>query len=392
MRDTIRLGRVAGIRVGLNWSLLVMVALVAVALSNGRFALELLGYSSVAYGYTSGAYAVAGIATAVGLLLGVLLHELAHALVARRVGLTVDGITLSWMGGVTRIQGDASRPRDELVVAGVGPLTSAAFGGVLWLLRLVFEAGGAGALVVAALGWLALINLLLAVFNMLPAAPLDGGRVLHAAIWGVSGDRWRASRASSTAGVVLGAVVVAAGFIVTVRSGNLPQGLLIGIIGWWILGSARIEATSAQIHHALDGVRVGDIMRPVGAAPGWITVRAFADSYAASRPGWVWLLSNWNNEGYDGVLLGDSLASVPFPQWDLVRPVDVALPISATTGASPEEGALTVLARLSDKKVILVVDGGRTVGSVLPSDVEALVRMGGKGPVPSRGWSLIHQK
>jgi Zn-dependent protease len=385
MRDSIHLGRVAGIRVGLNWSLLVMVAVVALGLSNDRFALEVPGY-------TSGAYAVAGIVTAFGLLLGVLLHELAHALVARRVGLEVDGITLTWMGGMTRIQGDASRPREELLVAGVGPLTSAVFGGVLLLLRLAFEAGGAGSLVLAATAWLAVINLFLAVFNMLPAAPLDGGRVLHAVVWGVTGDRWRASRAASTAGVILGGLIVAAGFVVTVRSQNLLQGLLIGFIGWWLLGSARIEMTSAQIHHALEEVRVGDIMRPVGAAPGWITVRSFADSYAASRPGWVWLLSNWNGDGYNGVLLGDSLAGVPFPQWDLVRPLEVALPISAATGAAPDETALTVLARLSDKKVILVVDHGQTVGAVLPSDIEALVRMGGKGPVPSRGWSLVHQK
>jgi Zn-dependent protease len=385
MRDTIRLGRIAGIQVGLNWSLLVIVGLVAYGLSNNRFALEVPGYSG-------GAYAVAGIATAFGLLLGVLLHELAHALVARRVKLRVDGITLSWMGGVTRIQGDAARPREELLVAGVGPLTSAVLGGLLYLLRFALDAGGGRSLAIAAVGWLALINVGLAVFNMLPAAPLDGGRVLHAVVWGVTGDRWRASRAASTAGVALGALIVAAGFLFTAKYGDLVQGLLIGFIGWWVLGSARMEATAAQIHHALDGVRVGDIMRPVGAAPGWITIRAFADTYAASRPGWVWLLSNWNGEGYNGVLLGDSLAAVPFPQWDLVRPADVALPISDTTGASPDEGALTVLERFSDKRVILVVDGGRTVGAVLPGDVEALVRMGGKGPVPSRGWSLIHQK
>jgi Zn-dependent protease len=381
MRDTIRLGRVGGIRIGLNWSLLVMVAAVALIFSNDRYALDTPGYSG-------GAYALAGAVTAVGLLLGVLLHELAHAVVARRVGLQVDGITLNWMGGMTRIQGDASRPREELLVAGVGPLTSAVFGGVLWLVWLALEAGGAGSLATSTVGWLAAINLFLALFNMLPAAPLDGGRVLHSIMWAVTGDRWRASRAASTAGVALGALLVAAGFVLTTQSGGWARGLLTALVGWWVLGSARTEMVSAQIHRALDGVRVGDIMRPVGAAPGWITVRAFADSYAASRPGWVWLLSNWNEQGYNGVLLGDSLAGVPFPQWDVVRPSDVALPISATTGASPDEGALTVLSRLSDKKVILVVEDGRTVGAVLPSDVEALVKMGGKGPVPSRGWSL----
>jgi Zn-dependent protease len=382
MKDSIRLGRIAGVRVGLNWSLLVMVVLVAYALSRNRFALEVPGY-------TGEAYAVAGVATAVGLLLGVLLHEFGHALVARRVGLRVDGITLSWMGGVTRIQDDAARPREELMVAGVGPLTSAAFGGLLWLIRFALEATGGGSLIIAAVGWLAGINFVLAVFNILPAAPLDGGRVLHAVIWGVTGDRWRATRAAGTAGVVLGGLLVAFGFVFTERTDDLFDGLFIGFIGWWLIGSARAEMSVASVHRTLDGVRMSDVMRPVGAAPGWVTVRSFAENYAANHPGWVWLLSNWNGEGYAGVLLGDSLAGVPFPQWDVVRPMDVSMPISATTGASPDEAALPVLARLGDKKVILVVDGDRTVGAVLPSDLEAVVRTGGRGPVPWRGWSLI---
>ena len=381
MRDSIRLGRVAGVRVGLNWSLLVMVALVAYGLSRNRFALEVPGY-------TGGAYAAAGIATAIGLLIGVLLHELSHALVARHFGLPVDGITLSWMGGVTRIQGDATRPREELVVAGVGPLTSAGFGGLLWLMRFAFEAGGVGPLAIAALGWLAGINLVLAVFNILPAAPLDGGRVLHSVIWGATGNRWRATRAAGTAGVALGGLLVAFGFVFTERSGDLFDGLFIGFIGWWLIASARAEMNMASVHRTLDGVRMSDVMRPVGAAPGWVTVRSFADNYATNRPGWVWLLSNWNGEGYGGVLLGDALAAVPFPQWDSVRPIDVSVPISSTAGASPNEAVLPVLARLGEKKVILVVEGGRTVGAVLPVDLEALVKMGGQGPVPWRGWSL----
>ena len=384
MRDSLRLGRIGGIQIGINWSLLVMVALVAYGLSRDRFALEVPGYGS-------GAYAVAGIVTAAGLLLGVLLHELAHAVVARRVGLTVDGITLSWMGGVTRIQGDTARPHEELVVAGVGPLTSAAFGGLLWLVRLALEASHSWTLALAAVKWLAVINLVLAVFNILPAAPLDGGRVLHAVLWRTWHDRWRATRAAAGAGVGLGALILAFGFIFSERTGDVANGLFIGFIGWWLLGSARAEQASAAVHHSLDGVRLADVMRPVGEAPGWITVRAFADQYAASRPGWVWLLSNWDGRGYGGVLVGDSLSAVPVPQWDYARPIDVALPISATAGGDPGEAAIPVLARLGDKKLILVVGDGRTVGAVLPSDIEALVRMGGRGPVPSGGWSLVRR-
>ncbi len=373
MNDSVRLGRIAGVRVGVHWSLLVMVALVAGGLASNRFTTD-------APGHSPGAYALAGFLTAVGLLTGVLLHELGHAVVARRRGLTVDGITLSWMGGVTRIEGDTGSALNELLVAGIGPLTSAAVGGVLWLARIGAGHWGAGNLVLAALEWLAGINILLAVFNILPAAPLDGGRVLHALVWAAGRDRWRATRVAAGTGVLLGGAVVVLGLLISQRS--LYNGLLVGFIGWWVLASARAELGSGAVHRALDGVRMADVMRPVGEAPGWITVRAFVEQYAASRPGWVWLLRDWNG-GYGGVLVGDALAAVPYPHWDLARPLDLALPVDATAGAGPDEDALSVLARTADRQVVFVVGGDRTLGAVLPNDVEALGRLGGR-VVPGR--------
>jgi Zn-dependent protease len=380
MNDTIRLGRLAGVRVGLNWSLLAMVALISYGLADNRFAYDAPGYSGTAYALT-------GALTALMLLFGVLLHELGHAVVARRVGMQVDGITLSWMGGVTRIEGDAHSPGAEFAIAGVGPLVSAAFGGLLWVIRVLVIAGGGDRLAVSALGWLAVINVVLAVFNLLPASPLDGGRVLHSLVWAVTHDRWRATRMAATAGVWLGTAMVGAGFLVLLRGTDPVNGFFITVVGWWLLGSARAERQLGRVRQSLDGIPISQIMRPVGAAPGWITVRAFAETYASGRPGWVWLLERWEG-GYGGVLLGDSVGSVPFPQWDLTRPLDVALPISMATGATPNEDALEVVSRTGGSRVILVVDGGRTVGAVLPADLEALVRVGRRGPVPSTGWTL----
>lgn len=372
MRDSVRLGRIAGVRVGVHWSLLVMVALVAGGLAQNRFSYD-------APGYSTGAYAVAGVLTAVGLLLGVLLHELGHAVVARRRGLGVDGITLSWMGGVTRIEGDTGTWRNELLVAGIGPLISAVVGGLLWLVRLGVGHWGAGGLALGALGWLAWINVVLAVFNILPASPLDGGRVLHAVVWAFGRDRWRATRVAAGTGVALGGAIVVLGLVVTERSQNLYNGLLIGFIGWWLLASARAELGSGAVHRALDGVTVSDVMRPVGEAPGWITIRSFVDQYSAGRPGWVWLLRDWNG-GYAGALVGDAVAAVPYPHWDIARPLDVAVPLALTAGAAPDEDALDVLARTGGRQVIFVVDSasGRTLGAVLPYDVEAVVRSGGR--------------
>lgn len=375
MRDSIRLGRVAGVKVGVHWSLLVVVVLVAAGLADNRFSYD-------APGYSHSAYIVAGVLTALGLLIGVLLHELGHAVVARRRGLSVDGITLSWMGGVTRIEGDTGSAVNELLVAGIGPLTSAGVGGLLWLARLLAGHAGGGSLTLAALGWLAWINVVLAAFNLIPASPLDGGRVLHSVVWLAGRDRWRATRIAAGTGVVLGAAIVVLGFVATERTGNLYNGLLVGFIGWWILASARFELGAGAVHEALDGVRIGDVMRPVGEAPGWITIRAFMEQYASRRPGWIWLLRDWSGD-YAGALVGDALAAVPYPAWDLSRPLDVAIPLSATVGAAPEEDALSVMGRVAGRPMVFVVSGSHTLGAVLPNDVEAMVRMSGR-PVGRR--------
>jgi Zn-dependent protease len=364
------------VQVGLNWTFMALVALVVVWLARNRFPIEAPGRSGAAY-------ALAGLLTAVGLLVGVLLHELGHAVIARRAGLKVDGITLSWMGGVTRIEGDAVRPRSEFAIAGIGPTVSAGIGGLLWLVHTEAHSLGVGSLVLAAIGWLAAINIVLAIFNVLPAAPLDGGKVMHAAVWAATGDRWKATRIAAGAGIGLGVLLIGLGLVITARHRDPFNGLLIGVLGWWLMASARAELEASGVHRALDGLTMADLMRPVGSAPGWITIRSFAENFAGPRAGWVWLLEGWQG-GYDGVLAGDSIGAVPLPQWDFIRPIDLAYPIAATTGAAPSDDALEVLARTAGRQVVLVVEANRTVGAVLPSDVEALLRMGGRGAAVRR--------
>ena len=375
MRDSFRLGRIAGVTVGVHWSLVLIVALLGSGLARHQFSVD-------APGHTSAAYTTAGVLTAIGLLVGVLLHEIGHAVVARRRGLRVDGITLSWMGGITRIEGETGTPLNEFLIAGIGPLTSAAVGGLLYVVRLLVLHSGGSELVLAALGWLAWMNVVLAVFNILPAAPLDGGKVLHAIVWAAGRDRWRATRVAAGTGVVLGAAIIVLGFLITRQDQTFENGLLIAFIGWWLLASARSELGAGAVQRALSGVRLSDVMRPVGEAPGWVTIRAFVEQYSGPRPGWVWLLKDWNGD-YSGVLAGDAVTAVPYPDWDLARPGDVAIPIAHTTGAGPAESALAALSRSSGRQVIFVVADGKTLGAVLPMDVEALVRSGGR-VVPGR--------
>ena len=365
MNDTVRLGRIGGVPVGLNWSLIVIVGIFAFALAGNRFPVD-------APGYHREWYALAGILTALALLVSVLAHELGHAYVARRAGLEVEGITLSWMGGITRIVGDAATPRGEVAVAAVGPAVSLALGGLLVAAGVATSNAGVGNLTVAAVDWLAVINIALAAFNLIPAAPLDGGKILHAVVWGATRDRWKATHVASRAGLVLAGGVAALGLYEVLARGDDIDGLFVLVLGWWLLNAARDEEQLSKVQHALGGVPVHDVMRPVAAAPGWLGREEFVERYARLYPGWVWLLERWGG-GYSGVIDGNTLLSAP-PTPPGTRTAELAVPVEAAAGAEPCEEVLVALERSGGHSLLLVVEGDRTVGAVLPADIEAMLR------------------
>ena len=378
MTDTVRLGRIGGVRIGVNWTLLLMAAFLAVGLADSRLPYDTPGYSSAAYWVTA-------VTTALALLFAVLLHELGHAVVAKRAGLGVDGITLWFMGGVTRIEGEPATPGAELRISGVGPLVSLIVGVLCWVARFGLSYAGVDPLALDALGWLALINVALAVFNLLPGAPLDGGRVLHAAVWAATRDHWRATRVASRAGMGL-AGLLGLGGIVSFGRGDSLDGVLLGVLAWFMFSSARGEQQNADVHRVLDGVTVADVMRPVRAAPGWLTVDALLGGYA-DVPGAVLMLEEWGG-GFGGVVSLDALSALSAPQRSMARGIDVAIPIAATTGAAPGDGALEAVTQQDGQRVVLAIAGDRTVGAVLPSDLEVLVRSGQRPPRAAPGpWA-----
>ncbi len=204
MNETLRLGEISGVRVGVNWSVLVIFLLIVFGLAAGRFPAE-------SPGLPSAAYIAAALAAAVAFLLSLLTHEIAHAVVARRSGVEVHGITLWLFGGVARLGGEARDPATELRIAGVGPLTSLVLAGVFAAAGALAAVLDAQALVVGAFRWLAAINVALAVFNLMPAAPLDGGRILRAFLWWRRGDRVSAAVTSARAGKAFGFLLVGLG-------------------------------------------------------------------------------------------------------------------------------------------------------------------------------------
>jgi Zn-dependent protease/CBS domain-containing protein len=386
MSASFRLGRIAGVPVGVNWSVLVIFALIAAGLSAGQFPRAYPDHSAWAY-------AAAGIGAAMVFLLGLLAHEVSHAIIAKRNGIQVKGITLWLFGGVAELQGEADSPGAELRIAGIGPLVSLVIGGVFAGIAALFAVSGADDLATGAFAWLGGINVALAVFNILPAAPLDGGRLLRAALWKWRGDRTWAAVVSARAGRVLGWLLIALGLIQFLL-GAAAGGLWLALIGWFLLGAAGAEERQAEIGQALSGVKVSDVMssNPQTVPPD-IRVAEFIDRYLFGYRHTVFPLAE------DGRPVGlvslDRVRQVPPEQRERTGLREVACGESDLTITSPDEPLTELLPRLSqcaDGRALVVTDG-HLVGIVSPSDVNrAMLRGTTRRPAqaqpgaPRLGW------
>ena len=251
MTSSITLGRIAGIRIGIHWSWLVVFALITWSLATAVFPDQNPGLGDRTY------YAMA-ITAAVLFFTSLLLHELGHAFQARREGMEIDGITLWLFGGVAQFRGMFPTAGAEFLIAIAGPLVSlllgAGFVGLAVAINGVEELDGIAA-------WLGYINLALLVFNLLPALPLDGGRILRSALWGARSDFAWATRVAAAIGRGFGALFIAGGLALFFwESGT--SGLWLAFLGWFLFGAASAEARYAKAYGALSGLRVRDLMSP----------------------------------------------------------------------------------------------------------------------------------
>jgi Zn-dependent protease len=339
MRETFSLGRISGIRIGVNWSVLVIVALLAYGLAAGQFPAE-APHRPVAE------YIGAAIITAVAYIASLLAHELAHSLVARRNGVKVEGITLWLLGGVSRLQGEFSDPGAELRVAGAGPLTSLVLGGAFWLLAWGLHALGMHGVVVAAVAWLGGINILLAVFNVIPAAPLDGGRVLQAVLWAITKDKLKAAMWSARSGQVFGwaCIVIGAYLVLALRDYSWLWFIL---LGWFLVSAATAENQQAVVQSRLRTVAVRQIMTadPV-TVPASYTVAQFLNDY---RP---WSRHSAFPVVDDGQTVGlvtvRRINQVPAASRGRTALRDVACSMDEVARATPDEPVSDVLPRLNE--------------------------------------------
>ena len=362
MRATFRLGRVAGIPVGVHWSLLVIAALLTTSLAGSMLPSVLPN--------ADGSYWAAAILAAGLFFASILAHELAHSLLARHYGQKVDDITLWALGGVSRLGSEAPTPRAEGMVAVVGPATSAALGGMFLgagaLLRVLTTHNS---LLAVVLVWLGVINLVLAVFNLLPGAPLDGGRVVSAVLWARSGDRRRAQIGAAKAGRVLGGALIALG-AVNVLFGVGFGSLWTMLIGWFVLEASRAEEQAARVSLSFDGRTVRDLMTAAPPeVPEWLTVGDVRASVPAPPAHQHTIVLR----AYDGSVR--STVAV-----DLVRrlPAEVQLREVARPAvvAAPDAPVMSTLQDSGPIGAIVVMDGSQVLGVIGPDELRAATRDG----------------
>jgi Zn-dependent protease len=363
-RGGIRLGRILGIPVAIDWTLLVIAALLTVSLAGDRYPMEFPGQPV-------GSYWVVGIVTAAVFFGSVLAHELAHSVVARRHGIRVDGITLWMLGGVARLDGEAPSPRAEFLIAAAGPGTSLLLAGVFGVGAAAISAVGGPGLLGSALGWLAVINAILAAFNLIPAAPLDGGRILASVLWAIHGDRNRAMASAAQVGVGFGWVLVGVGalsWLVGLGFG----GLWTALIGWFVISAARAEREFARSRMAFGDARVRDVMRADPArARGWLTVDEFLRDDAPRLHDRIVPVERFDG-GVAGLANVDQLRSVPPHEAATRRVLDYTVQLPLIRTARPDDRLADVAARPArgPAESILVFDDDRFAGIVTPAYLE----------------------
>ncbi len=305
------LGHWAGVAVALHWSVLGTIGLFATVLATSAL-------PDARPGHTTTAYWVTAIATAGAFLVTLLAHELAHAVVARHYGMRVRRITLWMLGGLTELDGDPRTPRADALIALAGPAASLVAGGACyggyWI------AGGSG-LFGAATSWLGAASLMIGAFNLLPGAPLDGGRVVRAVLWKRYGDRSRAVDRASAAGRVLGFTLVFLGLL-EFLAGYYP-GLWLALIGWFVIAGATAERYAG--HERLHGLTAGRLMSPQPfSAPEWWTVERLLHELPGSalvQPGYLLVDFSQQLSGFVSV---SDVARLPAEQRPLTALRDIS--------------------------------------------------------------------
>src|SRR5215469_5925810 len=353
MPGSFRIGRIAGIDIFIHVSWLIIIVLLTWSLATGWFAV-------LYHGWGTATYWIVSLIAALLLFLAVLVHELAHSLVARARGLTVKNITLYIFGGVSNIEQEPQTPGVEFQMAFAGPLTSLLIGGIAYLLLLAL--GKNTSPLAAILGYLAVMNVLLGVFNLIPGFPLDGGRVLRSIVWKVSGSLRTGTRVTTIVGQVFAYLLILLG-IWFFFGGNLLDGIWLGFIGWFLLSAAQSANSQSMLQSMFKGVTVGEVMNasPM-TVPANISLQKLVDEYFLPRGLRSAMVTQLDQLA--GLITLADIRHVPREQWNEVPVGHAMIPVDRLHVVSPQQSLNDVLPLMAGRDVnqLPVVQDGRLVG------------------------------
>ncbi len=367
---SVNIGRILGIPIRIHWTLWFVFILIAWSLATPG------GYIYTNYpGLGTTTYWIIGIVSAFLLFVSVLLHELSHSYIAKKNGLPIARITLFFFGGVSEL---SEEPRDaglEVRMAAAGPLTSfaiAGVAGVLWLLTQVISAPRP---IIATLWYTALINAVLGAFNLIPAFPLDGGRVLRGSLWKGSKNLLNATRNATRVSEGISFLMIGAGLLLIVLTADIVNGLWILFLGWFIRSGAESSFKQTQLTEALSGVSVNDIMTKqlLTVSPD-ITVQNLVHDYFLVHPHGGYPVVQ--NDKVLGIVTMDSVRSIPKEKREIELVSQAMVPYERTVTVAPNVSAADALQKIAQKGVgrVLVMDQDKLLGIVSRGDIMRTIK------------------
>jgi Zn-dependent protease len=365
--ESVSLGRIAGIRIGVNWSVLALAGILV-------WQLAAIVFPDTNPELSGGAHLLMALVAALLFLVSILLHELGHALQARRDGMAIDGITLWLFGGVARFGGQFPGAGAEFRIAIAGPVVSL-------LLAVAFIAASfAGALpesVAVVCWWVGQINAVLLVFNMLPGLPLDGGRVLRAALWRWTGDIRRATDIATVVAKGVAALMIGGGLALAVLAGSALSGVWLALIGWMLLRASAGEAQNARVQGALAEHTVADLMLPAAAVVTAPLHQPLPEFLADA--GWRGPFSTYpvtDGERVVGLLPYAAVGAVAPERRAWARVADLTVPLADVVVLAPGDRLDHAVDRLETLELerAPVLDGDRLAGLLSLDDVRRMLR------------------
>jgi Zn-dependent protease/CBS domain-containing protein len=358
----IPLFKLLGFEVKIELSWLILAGLIIWSLAGNIFPADVGGLSQ-------GAYLWMGVAGALGLFASIIFHELCHSLIARRYGLPIRGITLFIFGGVAEMEDEPPNPRSEFLMALAGPVSSTLLASGFYLLSRLGVAGGWAAAPVAVLGYLATINISLAAFNIIPAFPLDGGRVLRSILWGWRNDlRW-ATRLASRIGTGFAYVLLGLG-VLSLFVGQFGNGLWLFVIGMFLQNASRTAYRQMFVREALQGESVSRFMKanPITVSPE-LSIRELVDDYVYKHH--FKMFPVMQGSELVGCVSTRAISSVPQSEWDRRTVGALAQTCSVDNTVAPESDAMDALSKMSRTRNsrMMVIEGDRLVGVITLKDL-----------------------